>query len=246
MKVSIITVCLNSAKTIEKTIESVNFQSYQNIEHIFVDGLSVDGTVDVVNAVSVRDKKIISESDIGIYDAMNKGFFISTGDIVAFLNSDDFYVDGNVIEDVVNLFRSGSPDYVYGDIQMVDANGFVRRHWKVGVSCENYLNGRQIPHPSFFVRKSILKKMDLPFDPKYRIASDIKQQLLLINKYGCRGRYLPRVLVGMGLGGASTSGVKAYIKGWSETRMVYNDLFGKGGVYFVIRKVLSKIKNLKI
>jgi glycosyltransferase len=246
MKFSVVTVCLNSAKTINKTIESVNSQTYHNIEHVFVDGLSTDDTVNVINKTSIRDKKIISESDVGIYDAMNKGFFISTGDIVAFLNSDDFYVDGNVVEDIINLFKSGSHDYVYGDIQMIDQNGVVRRHWKVGASCEKYLNGLQIPHPSFFVRKSVLNKMDLPFDPKYKIASDIKQQLLLINKYGCRGRYLPRVLVGMALGGTSTSGVKAYIKGWGETRKAYNDLFGKGGVYFVVKKVLSKIKGVKV
>lgn len=138
-KISIITVCYNSEKTIEDTIKSVVSQSYPNIEYIIIDGVSTDNTLEIVNKYQEKISKIISEKDNGLYDAINKGINIASGEIIAILNSDDLYQDNKVIEEVVELFRKDNLETCYGDLVYVDRLDTSKtiRYWKSG----NYKEG---------------------------------------------------------------------------------------------------------
>lgn len=242
MKISIITVVFNGEKTISETIKSVNNQVYSNIEHIVIDGKSTDGTLETLK--NFDNLIVLSESDSGIYDAMNKGAYLSTGEIICFLNADDSYCDQYVISDVVKVFEKTNADFVYGDIKMIDFQSkLVVREWVTGHECITKLRNSQIPHPAFFIKNDLLKSLTPPFDSNYHIAADLKQQLLIINKLRKVGYYIPRFLVNMSMGGASTNGFFSYFKGWQESILVYNDLFGRGGLYFTLRKVSRKISQ---
>jgi glycosyltransferase involved in cell wall biosynthesis len=247
MKISIITVCFNSARTIRATIDSVGSQTHGEVEHVVIDGASTDNTLEMVYQHGAHVARVVSEPDLGIYDAMNKGLALATGDLVGFLNSDDAYADQHVLTDVAELAMSGGPPcgFVYGDILMVDEQDRTVRDWKTGALAADRLDGRQIPHPAFFARRELLTAIAPAFDPTLRIAADLKQQLILINKLGVRGRYLPRPLVKMRLGGKSTASLGSYIAGWRESARAYNDVFGHGGQWFTIRKVLSKLGGLR-
>ena len=245
LKISIITVCFNSAKTIDKTLHSINEQTYQNIEHIIVDGGYSDDTLKIIDVEGCRVSKVISESDAGIYDAMNKGFSLASGDIVGYLNSDDRYFDGTTLAEVASVFAQNQCDYVYGDVEMIDSFGRTIRHWVTGDISHGDLCGKQIPHPAFFVKRKILQKLPMVFDATYRIAADLKQQLIIINKYKASGCYIQKTLAVMRLGGKSTSGLCSYFNGWMESRRAYNDVFGFGGTFFTLRKVFFKVKGIR-
>lgn len=169
IKVSIITPCLNSEKTIRDTIESVLSQTYKNIEYIIIDGQSTDDTLDIINeygSLFTGRLKCISEKDTGIYDAMNKGILHATGDVVGIINSDDWY-ESDAVEKVVKYFNETDAEAVYGEIWMIDENGQREFH-----------TNRSIfpPHPSTFIKREVYLKYGM-FDLNYRIASD--RELLL-------------------------------------------------------------------
>lgn len=245
-KVSVITVAYNSIDTITDTIKSVQKQSYCNIEHVIIDGGSSDGTITLCKKYMRISDVFHTGKDGGIYDAMNIGFSMSTGDIVCYLNSDDVYFDENVISDIVNVFVSNKNTcFVYGDLIMVSpTDGEIRRRWISDKRCCKYLYGRQIPHPVFFAKRDIITKLAVPFDSSLRISADLKQQLYLINYLGFEGKYLNKVLVKMSLGGASTSSIQAILLGWKESMASYNSIFGSGGLTFTVKKVLSKFSQL--
>ena len=245
LKISIITVCFNSATTISKTLRSVATQSYSNVEHIVVDGASTDETMNIVREFGARVTCVISEPDQGIYDAMNKGFSMASGDLVGFLNSDDHYVDAKVLEDVAVCGLSDC-DYIYGDLLMINNAGRIVRNWKTGIIPSEGLTGNQIPHPVLFVRKHVLESISPVFDTTYRISADLKQQLVFINQRGAKGTYIPRSLTAMSLGGTSTASLASYISGWRESTRAYNEVFGGGGLWFTFKKVFSKIKGLRV
>ena len=246
MKFSIITPCYNSEATIINTLDCVHDQTYKNFEHIIIDGGSTDRTACIVRSHMNPKIIFISESDNGIYDAMNKGAALSSGDIICFLNSDDFYIDNNVLSDVCLAFSTGNPDFVYGDLLMVDSKGAVKRKWISGGECAHFLSGRQIPHPVLFVKKDILLKLDPIFDPSYKIAADLKQQLVFVNKLHSTGSYIKRPLTVMRLGGESTKSFLSYFEGWIESRRAYNEIFGSGGLIFTIRKAIRKLSDIVI
>ena len=157
-KISIITVCYNSAKTIEDTILSVINQTYNNIEYIIVDGLSTDNTLEIVNKYQDKIAKVVSEKDAGLYDAINKGIGLATGEIIANINSDDFYIDNNVIADVVAKMEDEKSDTLYADLYYVDEidTNKVTRNWVSGAYKKGmFYKGWMPPHPTFFVRKSV-------------------------------------------------------------------------------------------
>lgn len=167
--VSIITPCLNSAKTIRQTIESVLHQTYESIEYIIIDGGSEDGTLDIISeyeTLFTTGLRYISEKDTGIYDAMNKGIGLATGDVIGIINSDDWY-EPDAVERVMECFAKTDADVVYGELWMIDENG-------ERASCTS----RSIfpPHPSTFIKREIYQKYGM-FDSNYRIASD--RELLL-------------------------------------------------------------------
>jgi glycosyltransferase involved in cell wall biosynthesis len=157
MKVSIITVCLNSEKTIENTIQSVLFQSYKNIEYIVIDGNSTDNTKSILGKYADFISTVVSEPDKGLYDAMNKGLKLATGDVIGILNSDDLYKDLFVVEKVMKQFDE-EVDAVYGDIVYVDKNDITRivRYWHSGLFKRYKMKfGWMPPHPAFFVRRNV-------------------------------------------------------------------------------------------
>lgn len=242
MRFSVITVCFNSEKTINQCISSVFMQSIPDLEHIIIDGASSDSTVEIIRQRNLNHISLISEKDSGIYNAMNKGFDLASGDIVCFLNSDDYYIDDKVLSDVYRHFLQGK-DFVYGDINMIDSDGKTKRKWIVGSASTDLRKSIQLPHPAFFIKRKILSTLNQPFDESLSISADLKQQFIL-SKLNLRGGYCSRPLVAMRLGGASTSSLNSLLVGWSETFISYRQLIGRGASIFLIRKILSKLKGL--
>lgn len=244
MSFSIVTVTLNSAKTLADTIASVGTQKDVLVQHIIKDGGSEDDTLNIA-----RQKRgmveIIEQKDLGIYDAMNQGFAYAKNDYVVFLNSDDYFSYEFALRDVENLFKSEDCDIVYGDIEIVDDKGKVTRHWKTGELNGGRLSGMQIPHPAFFVRRDALLKLQQPFDPKYKISSDFKQQLQLINELRLPSRYLKKTLVTMRSGGASSANIGSVVLGWKECIKAYQEVTGRSGLLFVASKAIRKLAQLR-
>jgi glycosyltransferase involved in cell wall biosynthesis len=244
LKISIITVCYNSEKTIGRAIESVLMQKYKNYEHLIIDGSSKDSTVELARQFNSPNLRIYSEPDDGIYHAMNKGFASARGDVIAYLNSDDYYYNDNVLRLVANEFSRPDVDFVFGDILMLNRELEITRYWRTTNTSCSFLKFTQIPHPGLFVRKNALDELDGPFDQSYSISADLKQQLILINKNKRKGSRLMSPIACMSLGGASTQNISGYLKGWRESIRAYNEVFGGGGFLFTIGKVFSKISQL--
>lgn len=213
MKISLITVTYNSAATLQHTIDSVAMQDYDDIEYIVVDGASQDNTVDIIKANTNRIHAWKSEPDKGIYDAMNKGLLMTTGDVVGIINSDDFYHDKNILSLVAEQFRDETVDAIFGDLIFVDSTDLSRvvrkyssRNWHPG----KFARGFMPAHPTFFVRRKYYERFGL-FKTDYKIAADydLLIRFLYVNKL--RYRYLPVTMVTMRKGGVSSSGIKSNI-----------------------------------
>jgi glycosyltransferase involved in cell wall biosynthesis len=222
MRVSIITVTYNSAKTIRCTLESINSQTYANIEHIIIDGNSTDDTLSILKDFP-HIAKIISESDNGLYDAMNKGIALASGDVIGILNSDDMYSSCNVISDVVCMFEKQEVEAVYGDLQYVHENNLdkVMRTWKAGIfSKKKIYYGWMPPHPTFFVRQQIYKKTG-SFNLTLKMSADYELMLRMFIKENIQAAYIPQVLVKMRTGGVSNASFKNRIKANKEDRKAW-------------------------
>lgn len=205
MKVSIITVTYNSENTIEDTIKSVINQTYDNIEYIIIDGGSRDGTLRIISKYEDRIAKVISEPDNGIYDAMNKGIKLASGDVVGLINSDDFYASRDIIDLVIKKFREKEVDTVYGDLIYIDFDNpdKVVRYWKAGRFRRGiFREGWHPPHPTFFVKRKIYEKYGF-FRTELKIAADYELMLRFLEKYEVSTYYIPKVMVKMRVGGKS-------------------------------------------
>lgn len=206
MKVSVITVCYNSANTIRDTIESVKAQSYSNIEFIIIDGKSTDKTLDIINEYKDFISLVISEKDAGIYDAMNKGIRASTGDVVGFLNSDDFYANNEGIKNIVNSFLSNKEvDGVYGDLMLVNKKN-IHRPSRL-YSSKNFSKslirfGFMLPHPTYYIKKNKYYEYGF-YKLDYRVAADFELIARHISK-GIKLIRTPNILVHMREGGISS------------------------------------------
>lgn len=211
-KISIITAVFNGASTIGDCVLSVKKQSY-SAEHLIIDGRSTDNTVQVARE-SNPAAKIFSEPDDGIYDAMNKGILLSSGDVVGILNADDFYASADVLEKVATLFEPPSVDCCYGDLLYVqapplpsgsrdDENVRYVRYWKAGTfSPGNFYLGWMPPHPTFFVRRSVYERFGL-FNTSLGSAADYELMLRFLFRHRLNAAYLPEVMVKMRTGGVS-------------------------------------------
>lgn len=227
MTISIITATYNSAATVRDTLTSVAGQQGVQVEHIIVDGLSRDNTLEIVKDFA-HVAKVVSEKDKGIYDAMNKGISLATGDIVGILNSDDFYNSPAVLAEVMRLFNDPSIDVVYGDLQYVkqDDVSMVTRHWKSGHYKRKYFYyGWMPPHPTFFVRRSIYDKVGV-FNTDLRSAADYEMMLRILVRHNAKAGYIPQVLVKMRAGGMSNATLKNRLRANREDRKAWalNDL----------------------
>ena len=211
MKISVITVCYNSAVTIASTLESIALQSYHDVEHIIIDGGSTDGTLDVVRSWSKHVVILISEPDTGIYDAMNKGVGLATGDVIAFLNADDFYKNASVLANVAQAMQGEKLDAIYGDVEYFrpDQPGIIVRRYNSGRFSPDKLAWGWMPaHPALFVRKALFSRYGA-FRTDYRIAGDFEFIARVFKHPDLRHRHLCESLVLMQLGGISTSGWRA-------------------------------------
>jgi glycosyltransferase len=205
MKVSIITVSFNAAKTISATLSSVAAQTYPNIEHIVVDGGSTDGTQEIVSKFQ-HINHFISEKDEGLYFAMNKGLNIATGEIVVMLNADDVYADNSIIEKVITCFEQYQVDSVHGDLVYVNAHhSRIIRNWKAGHFNRNkFYQGWMVPHPTFFVKRECYQKWGY-FNTSLKYAADYELMLRFMVKHHITNYYLPETLVIMKSGGKSNA-----------------------------------------
>ena len=222
MKVSIITATYNSASTVRDTLISVQRQNYSNIEHIIIDGFSKDDTLNIVSEFP-HVGKTVSERDKGIYDAMNKGIQLATGEVIGILNSDDIYVDEKVIEKIVKEFENENVQATYADLQYVHQNNLnkIVRTWKTGVfTKKNFYYGWMPPHPTFFVRKKVYEKVGL-FDITLRSAADYEMMLRILLKHEMNTKYIPEVIVKMRAGGMSNASFKNRIKANKEDRLAW-------------------------
>jgi glycosyltransferase involved in cell wall biosynthesis len=215
MKISIITISFNSEKTIEATIKSVLLQEGVELEYIIIDGASTDRTLEKIQPFKSKIHHLISEPDQGIYDAMNKGIRMATGEVIGILNSDDTYADPNVLADVMKQIED--KDAVYGDLEYVNGEtGKTIRKWKSGLYQEGaFLFGWMPPHPTFFVRSAVYKKWGV-FRTDHGTAADYEIMLRFIHKHRIAMNYLPRILVRMKTGGASNDSWK---KRWQANRL---------------------------
>lgn len=222
MKVTIITATYNSAATVRDTLASVAQQTYQPIEHIIIDGLSKDNTLDIVKEFP-HVARVVSEKDNGIYDAMNKGIQLATGEVVGILNSDDFYDNREVLAQVMAAFNDPFVDVVYGDLQYVKKNDVyvVVRNWKSGRYKRKYFYyGWMPPHPTFFVRRKIYEAVGL-FNTDLRSAADYEMMLRILVRHNARASYVPRVLVKMRAGGISNASLKNRLRANREDRKAW-------------------------
>ncbi len=198
-KVSIITPCFNGARTIEACINSIRTQTYLNIEHIVVDGGSTDGTLEILERLNVR---YVSEQDAGIYDAMNKGIALVTGEIIGILNCDDCYANNTIIGDVADTFLKTECELCHGRMQQIDADGQVV--WTVGsdVNKRNLLKCMRVAHPSVFVARDVYRKYGA-FSVGFKIAGDYEFLLRVWSRV--KIVYLDKVIVKMRMAGVSNA-----------------------------------------
>lgn len=214
MKITVITICYNSANTIGRTLQSVRYQVHESIEHIIVDGGSTDSTLEVVAVEGEHVDKLVSEKDNGIYDAMNKGIQLATGDVVAFLNADDYYKDTDVLARVARLMQTEQLDALYGDVEFFrpDQQDAVVRRYNSGRFTAGRLGWGWMPaHPAVFVRRALFERYGA-FRTDYRIAGDFEFIARVFRHPELRHRHLRVSLVCMQLGGISTSGWRATLQ----------------------------------
>lgn len=243
MKLSIITVCRNAEKTIEDTIRSVLSQTYAKVEHIIVDGASKDATLDIVAGYGDTIDRIISEPDQGIYDAMNKGIALASGDVVGFLNSDDFYASPTVLETVARVMADPAADCCYGDLLYVNAADTTRivRYWRSrpyerGLCAKGWMPA----HPTFFVRRRIYKTYG-GFDTQFRLQADFELTTRLLQTHEIRSAYIPEVLVHMRTGGATNRSLGNILRGNIEAYRACRKNKVAVGPLFIPRKILSRL-----
>jgi len=244
LKVSIITATYNSSATIQDTLLSIESQSYPIIEHVVIDGDSRDDTLATVRSFDHVDH-ILSEPDKGIYDAMNKGIRLATGDIIGILNSDDYYSDPNVIEDVVQKFKDTGCDALYADLLYFSPqkNYKITRRWHSGkYNRKKFLMGWMPPHPTFFVKKSVYEKYGL-FDTRFKSAADYELLVRLLYFKQVKTSYLERVIVHMRAGGQSNKNIGNRLKAHIEDYRAWSYNQERPRWYTIILKPLRKISQ---
>ena len=245
MKISIITAVLNNKTHIEACINSVKSQTYKDIEYIIIDGGSTDGTLEIIkhSTFNIQHYSFVSEKDNGIYDALNKGIKIVTGDVIGLLHSDDIFADNTVIGKVVEKFKEVNTDSVYGDLEYVRANDINKRirYWKAGSCDEKKLkHGWMPPHPAFFVRRNIFDKAGL-YNTEYKVSADYDMILRLLWKEKITAEYLPVIITKMRWGGASNRDISAIIQ---KSREDYSALRKNGVPLPLFTVFLKNVRKL--
>lgn len=246
MKISLITVTYNSSKTLSATLSSVLFQTYSDIEYIVVDGLSEDNTVSIIEEYShlfAGRLRFLSEPDKGIYDAMNKGIQMATGDIIGILNSDDLLMDDDVLKDIALAFDDKT-DAICGNLYFVDVNdvNHVVRIWK-GSPYRSFTKGWHPAHPTFYARRQVYEKYGA-FDITFDLSADFELMLRLIEKYHICIKYVDRYMVKMRVGGESTGSIQNIIKGNKNIIKAFKKNGVSVSLFYPIIRLFPKAVNL--
>lgn len=244
-KITIITVVRNAKTTVLQALESVASQNYPQLEHIVLDGLSTDGTQDIVNEFAAKHPHVYfrSQKDNGMYDALNQGIALATGDIIGMLHADDFYAHDLVLQEVVSRFKSGV-EAVYSDLLYVDPKNTskVVRYWQSRDYCQgDFAKGWCPPHPTFFVKKEVYQRFG-DFDIQLPIGNDVELMMRLMEKSKISTRYCAKVWVVMRMGGISNQSLsniiaqnKVIIKALKRHQLPHS-LIG-----FVARKIIDRL-----
>lgn len=242
MKISVVTAVYNRAGTIQQAVESVQLQTYPQLEYVIQDGGSTDGTLEVIERVANDSTHLQSERDGGIYDAINRGIARATGDVIGLMHSDDFFADDHVLQRVADALADPRVDGVYGDLQYVAADDPTRvvRHWRSGNYAPSKLKlGWMPPHPTLYLRREVFDHWGL-YDTGLRIAADYDAMLRYLVKGRIRLAYVPEVFVKMRVGGESNRSLERILRKSREdlTAIRRN---GVGGIGTLALKNLSKI-----
>lgn len=247
MKISIITTTWNSGATLRDTIESVLAQNYSDFEHVIVDGGSKDNTLDIIKGYEARYQgrlKWISENDNGLYDAMNKGIAMATGDVVGILNSDDFYADNHVLEKIAAGIKN--VEIVYGDLVFVDAGDTSKiiRTW-IGSQYkpQAFFKGWHPAHPTFYARRNLFKELG-GFDITFDVSADFELMFRFLEKAHSSNLYIPHTFVRMRVGGESTGSIKKIIEGNKNVLRAFMKNGYKAPAFYIMRRLAPKALNL--
>lgn len=250
MKISLITVTYNSDITLKTTLDSIIEQSHTDYEYIVVDGASKDNTVELIKKYEPKFKnklKWISEPDKGLYDAMNKGIQMATGDVIGILNSDDFFTSNHILQQVSEAFKKNENlDAVYGDVHFVNPENLQKsvRYYSSKVFKRGLMRLGFMPaHPSFYMRKACFDKYGL-YKTEYKIAADFEYLLRVIFKHNIRTQYIPIDMVTMRTGGASTSGMQSHIKIMKEHLRAFRENGIYTNVFLLSLRYIYKIGEL--
>lgn len=242
--VSIVTVVFNNQATLQQAIDSVRQQTYPHIEHILVDGGSTDGTLDIIRS-NPHITNWVTETDDGIYDAMNKGIRMADGTIVGLLNSDDVYASSDVIERIVAEFqRKPKAQLLYGDLVYVkwENTSQVVRYWKTKPYYDRFFeHGFVPPHPTLFVRKEVYEKEQ--YRKEFRFAADYEFMLRVMRKQRLESTYLPKLIVRMRMGGETSKNLRNIYRGNLEILASWklNDL--RPPIGFYPRRIIEKLRQ---
>ena len=242
MKVSIITTVYNAKDTIRETIESVLSQNCKNIEYIIIDGGSTDGTLEIIREYEDKITKISSKPDKGIYDGLNQGILLASGDIIGFVHAGDLYENREVLEKVISTFKREQVDAIYGDLVYVNKEdtNIVIRYWKSEeFSLSKLKYGWMPPHPTFFLKRKLYEKHGC-FDTNFKISADYDFMLRVLMNPENKVSYLPMVLCRMRVGGASNKSMNAMLqKSKEDLKAIRRNKVGN--LHTLIMKNFSKI-----
>jgi glycosyltransferase involved in cell wall biosynthesis len=243
LKVSIITISFNSVKTIAHTINSVLSQTYPKIEHVIIDGSSTDGTIEIIKSFSSGIPTFVSEPDKGIYDAINKGIKLATGDIIGILNSDDFLNSNSIIEQVATAFMDQEIDALFGDVVFVDpikTSKVVRYYSSKHFTTAKFKFGYMPAHPSFYVKRSLFEKLGY-YKTDYKIAADFELLIRFMYVHKIRYRYLELPFVSMRMGGVSNKSILSNLTLNKEIARACKENGIRTNYFFIYSKYLTKI-----
>lgn len=238
MKVSIITASYNRSTTIIRSISSVKQQLYRNTQCVIVDGNSSDDTLAQIQPLLSSQDIVISEPDNGIYDALNKGIEIATGEIIGFLHSDDLYFDNNVLAIVAEAFRDEKVNVVYGDVcffAVGKLHNVIRRYRSPKLTKKSLAWGKMPAHPAMFIRRSVFADIN-HFSTDFKIAADYEFMCRLAGYKNLKSVYLPLIFVRMQLGGVSTQGIRSTI----TLNLEVLKALKQNGIYSNVFMILSK------
>lgn len=244
MKISIITVCYNSSKTISKTIISILNQANVSLEYIIIDGVSKDNTIEIAESYRKQFEQkgfnyiIKSEPDKGIYDAMNKGIKLATGEIIGILNSDDYYSSDNVLEEVVNCFEQYKTDSVYGNLLYVK-DGKPYRYWNSGKS-KSFRRGWMPPHPAFFVKKAVYENYGF-FRLDCGINADYEIMIRFLEVYKISTVWMNKICTCMESGGTSNNGIQSRMVAFHNDSLAWEKNNLKYSKFTILLKKLRKL-----